>query len=53
MSQEKNPVKAFISNIVEKDYHNANASLQNMIELKLKERIKSVAVPKNTTEIDK
>lgn len=47
------PIKAFISNIAEKDYKQANQSLQSMIELKLKERIKTVAVQKNTEEKDK
>ena len=34
-------IKQFISNIVDKNYSQANTSLQKMIENKLKEKIKS------------
>jgi|688.fasta_scaffold2211527_2 hypothetical protein len=41
------PVKEFISNIAEKNYSQANASLQRMIETKLKERVqRALAVKK-------
>lgn len=33
------PVKSFIANLCDKNYKNANASLQKMIETKLRERI--------------
>jgi hypothetical protein len=37
----KKDIKHFISNIVDKNYSQANTSLQKMIENKLKERIKN------------
>jgi hypothetical protein len=37
----KKDIKQFISNIVDKNYSQANTSLQKMIENKLKERIKN------------
>lgn len=46
-------IKKFISNMVDKNYKDANTSLQQMIEDKLKDRIKDVAFVKKTTEIDK
>lgn len=39
--EETKPVKQFIANIASKDYSQANASLQKVIEVKLKERIKA------------
>lgn len=39
-------IKRFISNIAEKNYKNANDSLQQMIQDKLKERIKNSLEPK-------
>jgi len=51
--KDNTTIKAFISNIAEKDYKQANQSLQSMIELKLKERIQSIAIQKNTTKKDK
>jgi len=40
METSKN-VKQFIANIANKDYSQANTSLQKIIETKLKERIKT------------
>lgn len=37
---DKKPTIQFISNVLEKNYKEANVSLQKMIENKLKERIK-------------
>ena len=43
----KKDIKQFIGNICDRNYSEANKSLQKMIENKLKERIKTVAVSKN------
>lgn len=43
----KKDIKQFVSNLCDKNYSEANKSLQKMIENKLKERIKQVAVQKN------
>ena len=40
------PIKQFIANIANKDYSQANASLQKIIEVKLKERVKASLTPK-------
>lgn len=40
-------IKSFITNIVDKNYSGANASLQKMIENKLKERIQKAIGSKN------
>jgi hypothetical protein len=37
----KKDIKQFVANVANKDYSQANSSLQKMIENKLKERIKS------------
>ena len=42
----KKDIKHFISNIVDKNYSNANSALQKMIEIKLSERIKSTLAEK-------
>lgn len=47
MDTEKKDIKQFISNIVDKNYSQANTSLQKMIENKLKNRIKSSLDQKN------
>jgi hypothetical protein len=39
-------IKQFISNIADKNYSQANASLQKMIENKLKERIQQALTSK-------
>lgn len=39
-------IKQFVANICDKNYSEASKSLQKMIENKLKERIKQVAVSK-------
>ena len=39
-------IKQFIANIANKNYGDANTSLQKMIENKLKERIKTHVTPK-------
>ena len=44
--ESKKAVRQFISNIVSKDYSQANSSLQKMIEIKLKEQIKTSLTPK-------
>lgn len=44
--ETKKVVRQFISNIASKDYNQANSSLQKMIEIKLKERIKTSLTPK-------
>jgi hypothetical protein len=41
MSDTKNTIKSFISNIASKDYKQANTFLQKTIENKLKERIQT------------
>lgn len=40
-------VKTFIANVANKNYSEANKSLQKMIENKLKERIKTAITSKN------
>lgn len=45
MNATKN-IKRFISNIADKNYSQANVSLQKMIEHKLKERIQHALVTK-------
>lgn len=40
MSNSQQEVKQFIANIANKEYKDANTSLQKMIETRLKERIK-------------
>jgi len=47
METEKKDIKQFISNIVNKNYSQANNSLQRMIENKLKNKIKACIEPKN------
>ena len=44
--EPKKDIKQFIANIVNKNYNEANTSLQRTIETKLKERIKSCLAPK-------
>ena len=44
---EKRDTKQFISNIANKDYREANSSLQKMIENKLKSKIKIAIDQKN------
>ena len=44
---ETKDIKKFISNIADKNYSEANQSLQKMIENKLKSRIKTSLAPKN------
>jgi hypothetical protein len=43
----KQNIKQFISHIINKDYKQANDSLQKTIENKLKDRIKTALEPKN------
>jgi hypothetical protein len=52
ISDSKN-IKSFISNIVDKNYKDANESLHKMVEDKLKERIKHTAFTKKTSNLDK
>jgi hypothetical protein len=47
MDQVKENIKQFISHVVNKDYKQANNSLQKTIENKLKDRIKSSLETKN------
>jgi len=47
METPKNNIKGFISQIVSKDYSQANQALQKIIEDKLKERIKTAIAQKN------
>lgn len=44
---ETKDIKQFIANIADKNYSNANKSLQKMIENKLKNRIKQSLAQKN------
>jgi hypothetical protein len=44
---EKKDIKRFISNITNKNYSEANQSLQKMIETKLKTRIKQSQAQEN------
>lgn len=46
-------IKQFVSNIVDKNYSEANKTLQQLIEDKLKERINSTLSSKNSTKLDK
>ena len=45
--EDKKDITKFISNIVDKNYSDANKSLQKMIENKLKNRIKAATTVKN------
>lgn len=45
-----NTIKQFIANIANKEYSQANSSLQKMLEQKLKERIKTSLAQKNKTK---
>jgi hypothetical protein len=49
MSDNKT-TKEFISNIVEKNYKQANVSLHKMVETKIKERIKQSLEQKNNSK---
>lgn len=49
MSQTK-IIKEFIANITEKNYKEASASLQKMVENKLKNRIKQSLAQKNNSK---
>lgn len=40
--EDKNDIKRFIGDIANKDYSQANQSLQKMIENKIKSRVKTV-----------
>ena len=44
---ETKDIKQFIANIADKNYSDANKSLQKMIENKLKNRIKQTLASKN------
>jgi hypothetical protein len=44
---ETKDIKKFIASIADKNYSQANTSLQKMIENKLKAQIKSSLTPKN------
>jgi hypothetical protein len=46
MDTEKKDIKQFISNVVDRNYSQANNSLQKMIENKLKNKIKACLEPK-------
>lgn len=46
-------IKAFVANIATKDYKQANTSLQQMIEDKLKMRIKETSFAKKIQNKDK
>lgn len=47
MENTNKNINQFIANLCNKDYKEANASLHQMIENKLKERIKQCAQQKN------
>lgn len=47
MDTKNKDIKQFISNIVDKNYSQANNTLQKMVENKLKNRIKSSLDQKN------
>jgi hypothetical protein len=47
MEKENKDINKFIADICSKDYKEANVSLHQMIENKLKERIKQCATQKN------
>lgn len=47
MDTKNKDIKQFISNIVDKNYSQANTTLQKMVENKLKNRIKSSLDQKN------
>ena len=49
----KTACKQFVTDIVDKNYSNANSALQKMIEIKLSERIKSTLAEKKITLKDK
>lgn len=44
--ENKKDIKRFISNIANKEYSEANASLQQMVENKIKIKIKNALSPK-------
>ena len=45
--EPKKEIKQFIANIADKNYSEANKSLQKMIENKIKDRIRTSVVQKN------
>lgn len=45
--EAKKDIKQFIANIADKNYSQANQTLQKMVEAKLKNRIKAAMAPKN------
>lgn len=46
-NKQQTPIKRFISNVVKKEYSLANTSLQDAIENKIKERVKTSLTQKN------
>lgn len=53
-TQETQTLKDFITKIVDRDYKAAHAELHNVVEEKLKNRIKdTMSGEKNNTELDK
>jgi len=53
MSTKATNIKTFVSNITDKNYSEANKSLQKIIEDKLRERINVALSSKNSTKLDK
>jgi len=53
MQGNKSNIKTFVSNIADKNYSQANQSLQQIIEDKLKQRINVALNSKNSTKLDK
>lgn len=52
MSSTKS-IKQFILNLAEKNFSQANTSLQEVVENKLKEKIKNSVAKKNSNNLDK
>ena len=47
MDNNTKDIKQFIANVADKNYSDAQKSLQKMIENKLKDKVKQALVPKN------
>lgn len=46
MKEQQLPIKTFLRNLVDKNYKEANAELHNLIEIKLKDRVKQATAQK-------
>jgi hypothetical protein len=46
MKEQQVQIKTFLKNLVDKNYKEANAELHNLVEIKLKDRVKQAAAQK-------